>query len=231
MPKSIAVFGAGPGLGRAVARRYAQEGYDVVLVARRGQPLDSFAKDLAGMRERYVITADLAETDAAPELAERVRAAAGELDALYYGPTRTIGFVPAAERRTAAQDWMPLIFYSLVALVQQFLPHMIEQGSGAILTAQGTARARPAEHERSRQPGRPTQFLAVPTLRSGRQRRLRRHALHRRGHRGERLPRPDRASQGRGAGRDWGPTVDPAHLAELLWDMHGTKSPAEAKYP
>ena len=35
MPKSIAVFGAGPGLGQAVARRYAREGYAVTLVGRR----------------------------------------------------------------------------------------------------------------------------------------------------------------------------------------------------
>jgi NAD(P)-dependent dehydrogenase (short-subunit alcohol dehydrogenase family) len=38
MPKSIAVFGTGPGLGHAVARRYAQGGYEVVLVGRRRQP-------------------------------------------------------------------------------------------------------------------------------------------------------------------------------------------------
>jgi len=34
MSTSIAVFGAGPGLGQAVAHRYAREGYAVVLVAR-----------------------------------------------------------------------------------------------------------------------------------------------------------------------------------------------------
>ena len=34
---------------------------------------------------------------------------------------------------------MPLVFYSLVALVQEFLPHMLEQGDGAILTAQGAS--------------------------------------------------------------------------------------------
>ncbi len=34
-----------------------------------------------------------------------------------------------------------------------------------------------------------------------------------------------------GAGRDWGPTVDPAHLADLLWTMHSNKSPAETIYP
>jgi NAD(P)-dependent dehydrogenase (short-subunit alcohol dehydrogenase family) len=32
---------------------------------------------------------------------------------------------------------MPLIFYTMLALVQEFLPHMLKQGDGAILTAQG----------------------------------------------------------------------------------------------
>ena len=27
------------------------------------------------------------------------------------------------------------------------------------------------------------------------------------------------------------PTADPAHLADLLWTMHGTKGQPEAKYP
>ena len=46
MSKSIAVFGAGAGLGQAVARHYAREGYAVTLVARRSEPLDRLAKDL-----------------------------------------------------------------------------------------------------------------------------------------------------------------------------------------
>ena len=50
MPRRIGVFGAGPGLGQAVARRYAEDGYEVVLIARRREPLDVFAQDLAGMR-------------------------------------------------------------------------------------------------------------------------------------------------------------------------------------
>ncbi len=63
MARSIAVFGAGPGLGRAIARRYAQEGYDVVLVARNQQGLDAFAKDLSNLGvSAHVVTADLADT-------------------------------------------------------------------------------------------------------------------------------------------------------------------------
>ena len=47
LSKLIAVFGVGPGLGQAVARRYAQDGYEVVLVARRREPLELFARELA----------------------------------------------------------------------------------------------------------------------------------------------------------------------------------------
>jgi NAD(P)-dependent dehydrogenase (short-subunit alcohol dehydrogenase family) len=59
----------------------------------------------------HVITADVADTDAIPALAEQVRAAVGELDALYYAPTPSEGFVPAAELTPErARDFMPLIF-------------------------------------------------------------------------------------------------------------------------
>jgi hypothetical protein len=34
-----------------------------------------------------------------------------------------------------------------------------------------------------------------------------------------------------GTGRDWGPTVDPDHLADVLWNMHNTKGESEATYP
>ena len=114
MPKSIAVFGAGPGLGQAVARRYAQGGYEVVLVARRQEPLELFAQELTGAEaSAHVITADLADTDAIPALAEQIRAIVGDLDALYYAPTPEDGFVPAANLTPQrAQAFMPLVFYS-----------------------------------------------------------------------------------------------------------------------
>jgi short-subunit dehydrogenase len=65
MAKSIAVFG--PGLGHAVARRYAREGYTVTLVARRAEPLDRLAQELTSAgATAHVITADLSDTGATP---------------------------------------------------------------------------------------------------------------------------------------------------------------------
>src|SRR5215472_11919004 len=118
MPKSIAVFGAGPGLGQAVARRYAREGYAVTLVARRPEPLDRLAKDLTSAgATAHVITADLSDTGATPRLAEKIRAKAGNNDAFYYAPTPSTWFVSAANPVPKnEQKLMPLIFYKMLAL-------------------------------------------------------------------------------------------------------------------
>jgi len=235
MPKSIAVFGAGPGLGQAVARRYGQGGYDVVLVARRRQPLDSFAEDLTSAGGRaHVITADLSGTDAVPALAQKVRATVGELDAIYYAPTPSLGFVPAADLTAPrAQAYMPLVFYSLLALVQEFLPHMLEQGDGAILTAQGASTVQGLPQMSGPGPAQAAQrnylqslfaevadkgvyvgMLYIGAL-------IENSAFHTQAE----------EAKAAGAGRHWGPTVNPAHLADLLWNMHNAKSDSEAKYP
>jgi short-subunit dehydrogenase len=238
MPKSIAVFGAGPGLGHAVARRYAQAGYDVVLVARRREPLELLARELTethASATTHVITADLSDTDAIPALAERIRAEVGHLSALYYAPTPEDGFFPAADLTPQrAQAFMPLVFYSMVALVQEFLPHMLEQGDGAILTAQGASTVHGLPNMSGPGPAQAAQRNYLQSL----------HA--------------EVAGQGVYIGmlyvgaiiedsafhswlqnakatgaetRDWGPTVTPARLADLLWDMHNAKADPEAIYP
>jgi short-subunit dehydrogenase len=235
MPKSIAVFGAGPGLGRAVARRYAQEGYDVVLVARGRHDLDVFAQDLTGLGvNTQVITADLADSARVPALAERIRAATGELDALYYAPTPDQGFVPAAELTPQrAQDFMPLLFYTQIALVQQFLPHMIEQGSGAILTAQGASTLHGLPNMSGSGPAQAAQRNYLQSLHTEVADKgvyvgmlyigavIENSAFH----------TYTVESDAAGTGRYWGPTVSPDHLADLLWNMHNTKGESEARYP
>ncbi|TDD59075.1 SDR family NAD(P)-dependent oxidoreductase [Actinomadura darangshiensis] len=142
MKKSIAVFGTGPGVGQAVARRYGKEGFDVVLVARRRERLDLLARDLeAEGVTAHVVTADLDRSGDVPELAERIRAHVGDPTALYYGPAPAdLAFVPAVDLTPELlQDRMPITLYTLMALVGEFLPAMAGRGDGAILSAQGAA--------------------------------------------------------------------------------------------
>lgn len=233
--KSIAVFGVGPGLGQAVARRYAREGYTVILVARRREPLDLLAKDLASAgATAHVITADLADTAVVPALAKQIRAKVGNLDALYYAPTPSGGFVPAANLTPQqAQDFMPLSFYTLLALVQEFLPHMLKQGDGAILTAQGASSVHGLPHMSGPGPAQAAQRNYLQSLHAEVAEQgvyvgmlyigaaIEHSAFH------------TAMEKAKAAGEPvWEmPIADPTHLADLLWTMHRTKGQPEANYP
>jgi short-subunit dehydrogenase len=233
--KSIAVFGVGPGLGQAVARRYARAGYTVILVARRQEPLDLLAKDLASAgATAHVITADLSDTAAIPALAEQIRARVGNLDAFYYAPTPGGGFAPAANLiPQQAQDFMPLSFYTLLALVQAFLPHMLAQGDGAILTAQGASSVQGLPNMSGPGPAQAAQRNYLQSLHAEVAEKgvyvgmlyigaaIEHSAFH-----------TEREKAKAAGERVWEmPTADPAHLAEMLWNMHSTKNQAEAFYP
>jgi short-subunit dehydrogenase len=233
--KSIAVFGAGSGLGQAVARRYAREGYAVTLVARRPEPLDRLAKDLASAgATAHVITADLADSGATARLAEQIRAQAGHLDAFYYAPTPDTGFVPAANLTPQrAKNFMPLIFYTMLALVQEFLPYMLDQGDGAILTAQGGSTVHGLPNMSGPSPAQAAQRNYLQALQAEVAGKgvyvgmlyigaaIKNSAFH------------TEMEQAKAAGEPvWEmPTVDPEHLADLLWTMHSAKEQREVIYP
>lgn len=233
MSKSIAVFGAGPALGRAVAHRYAQEGYAVVAVARRSEPLDELADELrtTGV-PAHAIPADLTRLDELPRLVERIRSAVGDPDVVYYGAAAG-GFIPVTEMTPQrAEALMPLGIYAPIALVQAFLPAMLARGDGAILNAQGAS----AIHGMPRISG----GLVLAALRNYLQAlhavvidkgvyvgglyigaTIERSAYHarREADRAAGIPVPEM------------PLVDPVHLADLLWAAHKTKGPAESTYP
>ncbi|MGV9306485.1 SDR family NAD(P)-dependent oxidoreductase [Nonomuraea sp. NPDC003727] len=236
MTKSIAVFGAGPGVGQAIARRYGKEGYEVVLVARRQGPLDLLARDLSGEGiTTHVITADLDQAGAVPALAERIRARVGDPTALYYGPAPTeLALVPAVDLTPELlQDRMPITMYTLLALVREFLPAMLERGDGAILSAQGAAAVRGRPH----MSGWPTVLAAQRNYLQSLAAEVAGKGVHvgvlyvgarivgtafdsdHRRRRAQGEPVPDMAA------------ADPAELADLLWDMHATRNRHETGVP
>jgi len=233
MTKSIAVLGAGPGLGQAVAHRYAREGYAVAVVGRRREPLDRLVGQLTGDGARaFAIAADLADTGAIPALAERIRATVGDPEVLYYGAAAN-GFVPVLELTPERVDeLMPLGVHALLALVREFLPAMLAQGEGAVLSAQGAS----ALHGNPDIAG----GLALAAQRNLLQ------ALHAAvADRGvyvgglyigaaiENTPFHARLEAARAAGDPVPaiPSVDPAELADLLWTMQHQTRPPEATYP
>jgi short-subunit dehydrogenase len=233
MPPSIVVAGAGPGLGRSVAHRYARAGYTVALLARSQAPLEELAAELAGIgATAHIFTADLSDTSAVPQLAGQIRDAVGDPGVLYYGVSAG-GFGPVtALTPERARALMPLALYSLLALVQEFLPAMLARGDGAILSAQGASAVRGMPHIAG--------GFALAAQRNYLQ------ALHAAvagkgvyvgglyiGAAIRRTPFYERREAERAAGTPVPdmPEVEPDDLADLLWTMHSTKNQPESTYP
>ena len=182
----------------------------------------------------HVITADLSDTGATPRLAEQIRAQAGHLDAFYYAPTPNTGFVSAANLTPQlAQNFMPLIFYTMLALVREFLPHMLEQGDGAILTAQGGSTVQGLPNMSGPSPAQAAQRNYLQALHAEVAGKASTSACSTSVQPSGTVPSTPRWSRPKLRGRPkWEmPTVDPEYLAELLWTMHRTKEQREAIYP
>lgn len=143
---TIAIIGAGPGLGAAVARRFGGEGFDVALVARTPERVASLAAGLTGQGvTARAFTADVRDPKALAAALDEARAALGPIEVLQYSPVPHPGFMRHVLETTHADLTGPVEFsvYGPVAAVQQVLPGMRELGRGTILFVNGGTAAVP----------------------------------------------------------------------------------------
>jgi NADP-dependent 3-hydroxy acid dehydrogenase YdfG len=138
LSRTIAVFGAGPGLGRSVARRFGREGFRVALVARTQARLDAFVEELTGDGiEAAGFAVDFSNRDVLPGTVEAITARFGHLDVLQYAPAGLDWLSRQTDVRDACVESfefpLDLLLRTPVALVHQVLPGMIERGDGAVL--------------------------------------------------------------------------------------------------
>jgi len=140
MSKVIAIFGAGGGLGLAVARRFGREGFRVALVARRPGRLDALVGQLTAEGiDAAAFPADLNAPAQAAAVITAIREHFGRVDVIEYGPiSGDQGFIPATGvDAKSLQDLIPLLLLSPVEVIQAVLPEWIGRGDGAFLLTQG----------------------------------------------------------------------------------------------
>jgi NAD(P)-dependent dehydrogenase (short-subunit alcohol dehydrogenase family) len=128
------VTGASAGVGRATARRLAEEGYDVALVARGRDGLEGARLDVERLGTRPLpIPADVADPEQVEEAARRTEETLGPID-VWVNNAMTTVFAPFQEiepdefRRVTEVTYLGVVWGTRVALKR-----MVPRDSGSIV--------------------------------------------------------------------------------------------------
>ena len=134
--KRVLITGASSGIGEAGAQRFAREGAELIIVARRAQLLDEVAAGIAdngGIATAFAC--DLADLDAVDALAETVLQRFGGVDILVNNAGRSIRrpLAESLDRWHDVERTMTLNYSSPLRLIRGLAPGMIERGDGHII--------------------------------------------------------------------------------------------------
>ena len=139
------ITGASSGIGRDLARAFAADGYNLVLVARRAAALQGIGDELAREYriDASVIGADLATPDGTSRIVSEVSAAGTVVDVVVnnagFGLQGTVAELPL-ERQL---EMIQVNVTALTALSRSFLPSMLIRNRGGILNVGSTAAFQP----------------------------------------------------------------------------------------
>jgi NAD(P)-dependent dehydrogenase (short-subunit alcohol dehydrogenase family) len=137
-----AVLGVGPGLGAAVARRFAGEGFGVALMARKESVADVREEIEGGRGTALSVSADATDPDSVARAFERVRGELGDPEVFVYnaGAFQMGGILDLSPEQfdECFRANCAGAFYA----AQQVLPAMVEAGGGTVLLTGASAALR-----------------------------------------------------------------------------------------
>jgi NAD(P)-dependent dehydrogenase (short-subunit alcohol dehydrogenase family) len=104
--KVIVITGGGTGLGRSMAFRLAEEGADIVVAARRVQPLEETAEGVRKLgRKALVVPTDVTDSAQCNHLIEKTLTEMGKIDVFINNAGIVRGERPKAFWEITDQDW------------------------------------------------------------------------------------------------------------------------------
>ena len=132
------VIGAGPGIGRSVARRFAREGLPVALLARTSATLESVAADVASLGVPVVaLTADSTDDEALRGALDKAADELGPPDVVVYNAAVIQADAPGElSVRGHLDAWAVNVVGALTAAAH-VAPAMARRGSGSFLLTGG----------------------------------------------------------------------------------------------
>ncbi|MFC9665161.1 SDR family NAD(P)-dependent oxidoreductase [Nocardia sp. NPDC127606] len=147
---TIAIIGAGPGLGLATARRFGREWFSVALISRSQNKLDRLVDELAADATTAAgYPADVQNRTTLAAALDKDSSELGPIEVLQYSPVPRQEFLrPVLD--TTAEDLSAATEFSIlgpVTAVEQVLDGMTELGRGTVFVRQRLQR-RSTQHQR-----------------------------------------------------------------------------------
>ena len=141
--KTAAILGVGPGLGAAVARRFAREGFAVALMARREESVAGVREEIEGAGGTALpVSADATDPASVAAAFDEVRSNLGAPEVFVYnaGAFQMGGILDLSPEKfdECFKANCAGAFYA----AQQVLPAMVEAGRGTLLLTGATAAMR-----------------------------------------------------------------------------------------
>ncbi len=132
---TILISGASSGIGAAIARMAARQGFDLAITARRIERLEAIQEECQPYGVRVLpIQADLAEWEQVQLVAQRAQAHFGSVDVLINNAGfGKLNWLEALDGEKEIADQIQVNLIAAIQLTRLILPSMIERRSGLII--------------------------------------------------------------------------------------------------
>jgi len=142
--KTLAIVGAGPGLGLSLAKTFGQQDYRIALIARSQEKLDSYVQQLQDLHiEAAGFAADVMDAPQLESALALVKKTLGPVDMLEFSPlpdwtepasapTSVLDITP---EKTLSQFHMSVL--GAITSVKAVLPDMLARGNGVLFFTSG----------------------------------------------------------------------------------------------
>jgi|TARA_R100000479_G_scaffold28896_1_gene11177 NADP-dependent 3-hydroxy acid dehydrogenase YdfG len=138
--KTALITGATSGIGRAIAKNFANNGLHVILCGRRQERLDALQKELSEITKVHTLNFDVRDKKTVFEQLQNLPEAFSKIDILINNAGNAHGKDPIYEGNT--DDWDAMIDINVKGLLyvtKAVIPQMIDRKSGHIINIGSTA--------------------------------------------------------------------------------------------
>jgi 3-hydroxy acid dehydrogenase/malonic semialdehyde reductase len=134
MNNTVLITGATSGFGQSCARRFSENGWDLVLIGRRTDRLNDLKTELSDKSRVHTLTLDVRDRESVTSRLQNLPDPFRNVDVLINSAGLALGLLPA--HQTDLNDWETMVDTNIKGLMyctRGLLPGMVERNRGHII--------------------------------------------------------------------------------------------------